>query len=364
MDNKLEDITTLKQLGWKNFFQQQVDIESSDIPARVIRQDRSGYQLMSESGKLIGSLPGKSRLETPSKADLPTIGDWVLVTPADKEHIDQVIIQKTLERLTKFSRKEAGEKFEEQVVAANIDTIFIVTGLDDNFNVKRIERYLLLTWASGATPVIVLNKLDMCADIDKKIEQVKRIAVGTVIIAASAINEEGVDKLRSWITEGTTVAVLGSSGVGKSTLINCLLGYSHFKTGDVRETDSKGRHTTTHRELCMIEGGGLIIDTPGMREIQFWVDKDSAVTSYLDVDGFSQNCKFHDCSHETEPSCAVKKAIEDGDLSLERFTSYLKFQKEIAFFHEQQQSASAKVEKKNDRKRFSKLVRNRPIKRD
>jgi ribosome biogenesis GTPase len=363
VDKKLEENITLKQLGWKNFYQQQVDVENTFIPARVSRQDRSGYQLMSEIGKLNGSLPGKSRLETTSRAELPTVGDWVLVSQADVANSDQVIIQQTLERSTKFSRKKAGEEFDEQVVAANIDTIFIVTGLDDNFNVKRIERYLLLTWASGATPVIILNKADMCTDIDIKVEQVQKIAAGTVILVVSATNENGIDQLRAWISEGTTVAVLGSSGVGKSTLINCLLGYSHFKTGDVREADSKGRHTTTHRELCLIDSGGLIIDTPGMREIQFWIDKDSTISSYNDVEGYAQNCKFHDCSHETEPDCAVKKAIETETLSAERFVSYLKFQKEIAFF-EEQKKASLKIEKKNERKRFSKPARNRSPLRD
>lgn len=361
VENTLEQTFTLAQLGWKNFFQQQIEADSNLIPARVCRQDRSGYLLMSESGILSGSLPGISRLETQSKADLPTVGDWVLVRKVDSEN--QVIIQQTLERSTKFSRKESGERFGEQVVAANIDTVFIVTGLDDNFNAKRIERYLLLTWASGATPVIVLNKADMCTKLEQKLNQVAEISMGTVVIVVSAINNEGMDDLKSWISEGTTVAVLGSSGVGKSTIINRLLGYYHFKTGEVREGDSKGRHTTTHRELCIIDSGGLIIDTPGMREIQFWVDKDSPLSSYDDVENIAMTCRFNDCAHEGEPGCAVKKAIESGDLKEERYNTYQKFQKEIAFFQEQQ-SASLKLERKNERKRFSKTIRNRPTKRD
>lgn len=363
MENTLEQTFTLAQLGWKNFFQQQLEADSDLIPARVCRQDRSGYQLMSESGILLGSLPGISRLETRSKAELPTVGDWVLVRRADADNPNQVIIQTTLERSTKFSRKESGERFGEQVVAANIDTIFIVTGLDDNFNVKRIERYLLLAWASGATPVIVLNKADMCSNLERKLDLVAEISMGTVVLVVSAINGEGMDDLKDWITEGTTVAVLGSSGVGKSTIINRLLGYSHFKTGEVREGDSKGRHTTTHRELCIIDTGGLVIDTPGMREIQFWVDKDSPLSSYDDVESIRMTCRFNDCKHEAEPGCAVKKAIESGELSADRYDSYNKFQKEIASF-EEQQSVSLKLQRKNERKRFSKVIRNRPTKRD
>jgi len=363
VENTLEQTFTLAQLGWKNFFQQQLEADNTLIPARVCRQDRSGYQLMSEHGILLGSLPGISRLEVRSKAELPTVGDWVLVRKVEADNPNQVIIHTTLERSTKFSRKEAGEKFGEQVVAANIDTIFIVTGLDDNFNVKRIERYLLLTWASGATPVIVLNKADLCSNLEKKLDQVAQVSMGTVTLVVSAMNDEGMDDLKEWITEGTTVAVLGSSGVGKSTIINRLLGYSHFKTGDVREGDSKGRHTTTHRELCLIDTGGLVIDTPGMREIQFWVDKNSSLSSYDDVESIAMTCRFNDCVHEAEPGCAVKKAMESGELGEDRFNSYIKFQKEIAFF-EEQQNASLKLERKNEHKRFTKLIRHRPTKRD
>jgi ribosome biogenesis GTPase len=315
----------------------------------------------------MGILPGRARRDTRSKAELPTVGDWVLVTPPssslDNQDQDPVVIQKTLERASKFSRKEAGDKFEEQVVAANIETVFIVTGLDDNFSPGRIERYLLLAWSSGASPVIVLNKSDLCDDLDDKIEQINKIAMGTPVHAVSALVDTSLDVLKAYILEGNTAAVLGSSGVGKSTIINHLLGYDYFKTGDVRDTDSKGRHTTTHRELCVIEGGGLIIDTPGMREIQFWAEEGALYSSFEDVENFARNCRFNDCGHESEPGCAIRIAIEEEELDQDRFDSFRKFQRELSHFAEKF-DASLRSERKSTRKKFAKTIRHRPTKRD
>ncbi len=359
---------SLKQLGWTKFFQKQIEADSPFIPARVIRQDLNRYHLVSESGQLMGILPGRTRHETSSKAELPTVGDWVLVSPGtgsdqEQEDSEQVVIQRTLQRASKFSRKVAGEKFDEQVVAANINTVFIITGLDDNFNPGRIERYLLLAWSSGANPVIVLNKSDLCDDLENKIEQINTIAMGTPIHAVSALNNSGVEKLRAYLHEGSTAAVLGSSGVGKSTIINLLLGYEHFKTGDVRQADSRGRHTTTHRELCVIKDGGLIIDTPGMREIQFWADEQALHSSFEDIEGFAKDCRFNDCGHLSEPGCAIRAAIEDEVLSQDRLDSYWKFQRELTRFAEKVH-AGLRSEKKNERKKFARSIRHRPTKRD
>lgn len=364
-DKSLDTTThlyTLQSLGWKPFFQQQLDSEKHLLPARVSRQDLNRYHLLSENGPLIGILPGRIRKEISSKAELPTVGDWVLVTPADDSDESQVVIQKTLDRASKFSRKEAGEKFDEQVVAANIDMVFIVTGLDENFNVARIERYLVLTWNSGALPVIVLNKTDICTDLDKKLSEVEEIARGTPIYPVSALTNRGLENLKNYIEPGCTAAVLGSSGVGKSTIINNILGFDHFKTGEVRQTDSKGRHTTTHRELCLLDNGGLVIDTPGMREIQIWADEDTMKATFEDVEAYIGQCKFTDCQHETEPGCALQRAIADGQLDAERLDSYQKFGQEMAEFNARF-NAKLKSERKLERKKFTRGTKNRPTKR-
>lgn len=353
----------MKEMGWREHFDQQIDEEDQKLtPARVVRQDVNRYHLMSEAGRLYGILPGRMRAEALSKADLPAVGDWVLCSPADAADPTQVVIERVLQRFSKFSRKEAGEKFDEQIVAANVDTVFIVTGLDDNFNPNRIERYLVLAWNSGANPVIVLSKLDLVDDIEEAMKLISPIAMGAPVHAVSALNEEGLDELAAYTGPGKTVALLGSSGVGKSTLINAFLGYEHFETGEVREGDSKGRHTTTHRELCKIENGGMLIDTPGMREIQFWSD-DATAAGFDDVEELALQCRFTDCSHESEPGCAIRAAIETDEMEASRLESYRKFQRELEHFAAKQ-DAGLQAQKREERRKFSKSIRNRPTKRD
>ena len=257
----------------------------------------------------------------------------------------------------------AGERFGEQIIAANIDLVFIVTGLDDNFSASRIERYLLLTWQSGASPIILLNKADLCNDLEEKLSQVQEIAKDTPIHCVSAITKQGLDELHTYIRPGITIAVLGSSGVGKSTLINQLLGYEHFATGAVRELDSKGRHTTTHRELCAIEGGGMIIDTPGMREIQFWAEKKALNQSFDDVDSLAAQCKFNDCAHVSEPHCAIRLALAEGRLSQERYISFQRFHSELSSFQEKM-SASLRARDKPPPKKVTKARKKRPTRHD
>ena len=326
---------SLKALGWSAFLQRQLqhqlDENPAQIPARVIRQDLNLYHLVTPGHNLLGFLPGKTRRRSQSKSGLPAVGDWVLVSAdtTNKKSNEQVLITSILPRESKFSRKEAGNKLSEQVIAANIDVIFIVTSLDDNFSIARIERYLLLTWQGGASPVIVLNKTDVCDKPAQQLKQVQKIAAGTPIHTTSALHNQGIKRLQAYIKPGTTVAVLGSSGVGKSTIINQMLGFNHFDTGAVRKTDSRGRHTTTHRELCALDAGGLIIDTPGMRELQFWADDASLHNSFGDVESFAARCKFSDCAHATEPHCAIKRALEKGDLAPSRFKSYMKFRLEL-----------------------------------
>ena len=352
----------LTELGWSPFFRQQLTPDELKLlPARVFRQDTNQYHLLSAQGKMVGVLPGKFRQEALSKADLPTVGDWVVVSPIDSDETDRVQIEKLLERKSKFSRKEAGEVHDEQVVASNIDTVFIVSALDRDFNLHRIERYLLLSWTSGALPVLILNKSDVCKNIEKKVRDLEVIAMGSPIHVMSAKDNSGLDPLRGYLTTGSTCAFLGSSGVGKSTIINELLGYEKFDTGEVRSDDSRGRHTTTFREMVEATGGGMIIDTPGMREIQLWADNVSLAHSFQDIETLAASCKFSDCKHDTEPNCSITKAVSNGDLEPERLARYFRLSQELEHFA-RRQNAAARTGKKQQYKRFSNLSSKRPNK--
>ncbi len=352
--------SALQALGWREYFADQFDSGEGLIPARVCRQDVDRYQLLAADGELWGILPGKLRIDTVSRADLPTVGDWVLCRPSDTAD-DPVVMERTLERFSKFSRKQAGDRFEEQVVAANIDTVLIVTGLDQNFNVARVERYLAVAWNSGARPVILLSKADLCDDIEARRNEIAGIAFDTPIHIVSAVTGEGLDRLGAYLGEGETVALLGSSGVGKSTIVNALLGYDRFETSEVRAGDSKGRHTTTYRELCKLDGGGLVIDTPGMRELQLWVD--DGLGGFEDIEELASHCRFNDCQHESEPGCEVREAIASGVLDAARLERYQKLQRELAHF-EEKQDAALRSEKSRRWRQIAKDFRKRPDKRD
>lgn len=353
----------LEELGWNDFFQGQFETIGKElVRARVRRQDAGGYQLFAEAGDMQAVLTGKFRHQANSKADLPTVGDWVLVETLPNEP-GKGIIRYLLARRSKFSRKEAGHQVDEQIIAANIDTVFVVCGLDGDLNLRRIERYLTTTWDSGAVPVIILNKSDLCSDVESKIDEVSKVSLGVEIIPVSAIDGTGMDELKAHLEPGKTAAMLGSSGVGKSTIINLLLGYERFETHDVRESDGRGRHTTTFRELTVTSALGLIIDTPGMREIQMWTEEDALERSFNDLQAFAQDCRFSDCSHASEPGCAVQRAIQSGELEEERLLSFRKLQREMRR-NAQQQDLKARLDRKARVRRFSKFIRKRPTKRD
>jgi ribosome biogenesis GTPase / thiamine phosphate phosphatase len=300
------------------------------IIGRVALEHKRMYRVWTEHGEILCEVSGKFNFEALNREDYPAVGDWVIL----KSRIDEGkgTIYSVLPRFSKFSRKSAGRTAEEQIVAANVDTVFLVNSLNDDLNLRRIERYLLLTWESGANPVIVLSKADLCNNIKGKLAEVEAIAFGGVpVIVISAELRSGIEQLEAYLQPGKTIALLGSSGVGKSTLTNLLLGDEKQAVKEIREGDDKGRHTTTHRELVLLPNGGVLIDTPGMREIQLWESAAGLNETFSDIEELGELCRFRDCKHKDEPGCAVLEAIEEGILAAGRLTSYNKLQKELAY---------------------------------
>jgi ribosome biogenesis GTPase len=319
----------LTALGWDDALAEEFEPHrrAGLIPGRVSIQHRGAYDVLTAEGELRCDVAGRLYDEAASPADLPAVGDWVAVAARPEEAAGTV--QAVLPRRTKFSRKTAWQASEEQVLAANVDVALIVTSLNEDMNLRRLERYLTLAWESGATPVLVLTKADLADDVPAVVAEVESVAFGAPVHAISSVTGEGLDELRAHLRQGVTAALLGSSGVGKSTLVNTLVGEDLLETREIRE-DGKGRHTTTRRELIQLPGGALVIDTPGMREVQLWIADEGLEEAFSDVTELFEHCRFSDCAHESEPGCAVKKAIANGTLAPERWESYLKLQRELA----------------------------------
>jgi len=316
------DGKTLAALGWTDELEAAFTTYAADgfEPARVVAEHRGGFAVRSECGDRLAHVRGRVR-EQELFGGMPTVGDWVVVVDAG----ERFAIEAVLPRRTKVSRKTPWLKSEEHVLVANVDTVFLVSGLDADFNARRLERYLATAWDSGADPVVVLTKLDV--GDPALVLEAESVAIGVPVHAVSNVTGEGLGELDAYLAPGRTIVLLGSSGVGKSTLVNRLAGRELMPTGGLRN-DGRGRHITRHRQLHALRGGALLIDTPGLRELQLWEgDLDRA---FADVAELSTQCRFHDCAHNTEPGCAIRSALADGTLDPERWASYQKLEREMA----------------------------------
>ncbi|MEX0272535.1 ribosome small subunit-dependent GTPase A [Leptolyngbyaceae cyanobacterium UHCC 1019] len=349
----------LEQLGWSDRYAHSLKpyCEQTFAVGRVAVEYRQTYLLYTEQGEQLAEVSGKLRHQTTDLQDFPAVGDWVVIQSRPTDH--RATIHAILPRMSKFSRKVAGSKTEEQVIAANVDTVFLVSGLDGDLNLRRIERYLILAWESGANPVIVLNKADLCLQVAQQVAAVEAIAIGVPVIALSAAQQQGMDALQPYLQSGQTIALLGSSGVGKSTIANQLNGEPIQTVQAVRQGDDRGKHTTTHRQLILLPSGALMIDTPGMRELQVWSGTEGLPETFPEIETLAQQCHFRDCQHQQEPGCAVQQALVDGHLDQGRFLNYQKLQRELHYLTRKQDQRAALAEKERWKK-IHKSLRNHP----
>ncbi|TML24601.1 MAG: ribosome small subunit-dependent GTPase A [Actinobacteria bacterium] len=318
---------TLQELGWDDRWASELEQLDEDklVAGRIAAQHRGEYVLWTATGELRAELPGRIRYDAAVTGVLPAVGDWVAARARALE--GRATICNVLPRRTSIVRKEALGGSHAQVLAANVDTAFLLNGLDSDFSVRRLERYLVLAWESGAEPVIVLTKTDLCPDLADKVLEVEAVAIGVPVYPVSNVTGQGVDAVQGRLRPATSSVVLGSSGVGKSTLINRIAGEEVMRTSALA-ADGTGRHTTTHRELIRLPGGALVIDTPGLRELQLW-EGDSAA-AFSDIEALAADCRFADCAHVHEPDCAVLGAVDDGTLELDRLRAWRKLERELA----------------------------------
>lgn len=338
-------MTGLQAYGWNDSFEaaSKAAGRSDWIPARVLSEHRHLYQVMTNNWELRGEVSGRFRAAAFGTGDFPAVGDWVLVEPRVGE--GACTIQSVLPRFSRFSRKTAGSRTDEQVMAANFNTVLLVMSMNHDYNLRRLERYLVMAWDSGAQPVLVLTKKDVCPDPESLVEQAEAIAAGVPVIALSAVTGEGLDLLEPWLVPGQTLVALGSSGAGKSTLMNRLAGEVLAVTQEVREDDARGRHTTTHRELFLLSSGILMLDTPGIRELQLWESDTGLDGAFADIQALAAQCRFSDCTHKGEPGCAIREALQTGILPADRYESYLKLEREMRYVTQKNTQSAREAER-------------------
>ena len=338
---------SLKGLGWNAFLEAcwQEHRDSGCTAARVISQQRGLWRVAGDFAESWAAPSGKLREEADAGGLWPAVGDWVAAdlpgaslvkagaayNATTKKQDERAIVHRVLPRRGRFARKVAGQRAEEQVIAANVDAAFVLAGLGSDFNLRRIERYLAQCWEAGAKLVMVLNKVDQCGDAASCVAEAQRIAMGVPVVAVSALTGQGVENLNGFLIAGQTVVLLGSSGVGKSTLLNRLLGRPAQEVHAVRQSDGRGRHTTTSRELFALANGALMIDTPGLRELHLWDAAEGVAQTFGDIDELAGGCRFRDCTHSGEPGCAVQAAIAAGELDVERLENRRKLEREQEF---------------------------------
>lgn len=339
----------LKTLGWDLYIQfskEKLNIASEKL-ARVAIENRGGYLLYAEIGELEGIVQGKFMRNVKLESDYPKVGDWVMIEKLQGEA--KAIIREVLPRFSKISRKRAGEDVAEQIIAANVGIAFVVLGLDGDFNIGRIERYVAMAKEGECEPIVLLNKCDLVEDAEKKLEEVKKQLPGIKIFLVSAKNKFGVKEIHQLITVGESVVFVGSSGAGKSTLVNALLGTERQKTDQIRMDDSKGRHTTTKRELIVLSSGGILIDTPGMRELGLWASEGALNEAFEDIEAFARLCKFNNCDHQSDKGCAVVEALSKNLITKERYERYLKLKNSLDPFKAKKQDNDRQAQKRSQR---------------